>query len=321
MEVTLLTPAGLLLALGAVLPLLALVRVRRRCASVRSALGLPEPTGPARTLPTAALLVSAGLLALAAAQPRVEWTSERHVRMDAEVLVVLDTSRSMLARASLQAPARFERASAAALLFRGAFDDVPVGIASLTDRVLPHLFPSVDDDVFVATLQRSLGVDRPPPQGTFLTTATRLAALESIVTRRYFSPTARRRLVLVLTDGESVPSSGAKLAAAFRRPPGTGTIFLHVWRDGERVYDGGQPEPQYRADPRSRRILEAAARLLGGRVYSEGEVGRAVASARELLGDGATVVEGERRKRIAVAPYLVGAVFLPLGFLLWGRER
>ena len=31
-----------------------------------------------------------------------------------------------------------------ALRFRSAFEDVPVGIASFTDRVLPHLFPSVD---------------------------------------------------------------------------------------------------------------------------------------------------------------------------------
>lgn len=320
-EVTLLTPSGLLLALGVVVPLLASGVVRRRGSVLRRELGLPHPAPFTRRLPTGLLLIAAALLGLAAAQPRVEWMSERTVRTNAEVLVVLDTSRSMIARADLRAPTRFERARRAALRFRGAFDDVPVGLASLTDRVLPHLFPSVDDDVFVATLQRSLGVDRPPPQGSFLTTATRLAALETVVTRRYFSPTARTRLVFVLTDGETVPVSGAKLAAAFRRPPRVETIFLHVWGGDERVYSGGRPEPQYRPDPRSRGILAVAARALGGHVFRESDVAGATAKARELLGGGPTRVEGERRNRLALAPYLTGAVFLPLGLLLWRRDR
>ena len=130
----------------------------------------------------------------------------------------------------------------------------PSGVASFTDRVLPHLFPSADDDVFVATLRRSIGIDRPPPQGTFVTTATRLEALETVVTRGYFSPTARSRLLVVITDGESVPVSGAKLGAAFRRPPGIDTVFVHVWDQDERVYDAGQVEPQYSPDLRSRAI-------------------------------------------------------------------
>lgn len=321
MDVTLLTPLGALLALGVALPLAALVLIRRRGRAVRRAIALPEPGSLARRLPLAALLGAAALLGLAATQPRVEWTSERKVRSDAEVFVVLDTSRSMLARSGPGAPIRYARAREAALRFRRAFEDVPVGIASFTDRVLPHLFPSVDDDVFVATLRRSIGIDRPPPQGTFVSTATRLAALENVVSRRFFTPTARERLLLVITDGESVPISGAKIGAAFRRPPGIGTIFLHVWNADERVYDGADPEPQYQPDPRSRGILEAAADTLGGTVYGEDELGAAIARARELLGDGTTVAQGERRNRLALAPYLAGAVFLPLALLLWRRDR
>ena len=149
---------------------------------------------------------------------------------------------------------------------------MPVGIASFTDRVLPHLFPSPDEDVFAATLGRSLGIDRPPPQGAFVSTATRLAALETIVSRRFFTPTVRNRLIFVITDGESVPIAGAKIAAAFRRPPGVDTIFLHVWDGDERVFDGNQPEPQYSPDPRSRGILDAAADTLGGRVFAEDQL-------------------------------------------------
>jgi hypothetical protein len=321
MTFTLLTPLGALLALAVALPLAAFVLVRQRGVEVRRAIRLPEPAGLVRRLPLAALLVTAALLGLAAAQPRLDWTSARNVRSDAEVFVVLDTSRSMLARSGPGSPIRYARARSAALRFRSAFGDVPVGIASFTDRVLPHLFPSVDDDVFVATLRRSIGIDRPPPQGTFNSTATRLAALETVVDRRFFTPTSRARLVFVITDGESVPISGAKIGAAFRRPPGVDTIFLHVWHADERVYNGADPEPQYTPDPQSRSILDAAAETLGGYVYEENQLGAAIAKAQTLLGSGTTVTRGEKRNQLALAPYLAGAVFLPLFLLLWRRDR
>jgi hypothetical protein len=321
MDVTLLTPLGALISLGVVLPLLALVLVHRRGSTVRQAVGLPEPQPRVVRAAVAALALAAVLLGLAAAQPRVEWISDQKVRSDAEAIVVVDTSRSMLARTSPSSEIRYTRATNAALRFRTAFPDVPMGIASFTDRVLPHLFPSADDDVFVATLRRSIGIDRPPPHGSFVSTATRLSALETIVSRRFFTPTVRNRLILVLTDGESVPISGAKIAAAFRRPPGVDTVFLHVWGGSERVFDGSQPEPQYSPDPRSRTILDAAAATLGGRVFSEGELDEAIAAARDALGDGPTVKQGEKRNRLALAPYLAGAVFLPLALLLWRRDR
>jgi hypothetical protein len=321
LDVTLLTPLGALVALVVVLPLVALALVHRRGTSVRRAIGLSEPRPRVLRVAVGALLVAATLLGLAAMQPRLEWTSEQRVRDDAEAIIVVDTSRSMLARSSPRSEIRYTRANAAALRFRSAFADVPVGIASFTDRVLPHLFPSPDDDVFVATLRRSLGIDRPPPHGSFVSTATRLAALESIVSRRFFTPTVRNRLVFVITDGESVPLSGARIAAAFRRAPGVDTVFLHVWDGDERVFDGTQPEPQYSPDPRSRGILDAAAATLGGRVFAEDELDAAIAASREALGEGPTVVQGEKRNRIALAPYLAGAIFLPLGLLLWRRDR
>ena len=128
-------------------------------------------------------------------------------------------------------------------------------------------------------------------------------------------------MIFVITDGESVPLSGAKIAAAFRRPPGVDTIFLHVWNGDERVFDGNQPEPQYSPDPRSRGILDAAAATLGGRVYSENELDEAIAAARNALGEGTTVVQGQKQNRLALAPYLAGAIFLPLALLLWRRDR
>jgi hypothetical protein len=321
MDVTLLTPLGALVALVVVVPLVALRRVHRRGAEVRRGIRLPEPRR--RVLGTAvASLVTAGvLLGLAAAQPRIEWTSDQRVRSDAEAFVVVDTSRSMLARQGVGGRIRYARANAAALRFRTAFPEVPIGIASFTDRILPHLFPSADDDVFVATLQRSIGIDRPPPHGSFVSTATRLSALETIVTRRFFTPTVRKRVVFVITDGESIPLSGARIGALYRRPPGIDTIFLHVWNADEAVFEGNEPEPQYSPDPRSRGILEAAAETLGGRVFDEGDVDAAIAAAREAIGEGPTVERGRKRNRIGLAPYLAGAVFLPLTLLLWRRDR
>jgi hypothetical protein len=321
MDVSLLTPTGALLVVVVVLPLLALRLQQSRGTAVRQAVGLPEPSRWARRLPFLALLGTAALLGLAAMQPRLEWTTTREVRSDAEAIVVIDTSRSMLARSGPKAAIRYQRARAAAIRFRDALAEVPVGLASFTDRVLPHLFPSADDDVFVATLRRSIGIDRPPPQGSFATTATRLESLDTIVTRRYFSPAARSRLLVVITDGESVPVSGATLAAAFHRPPGIHTVFVHVWDADERVYDAGQVEPQYSPDLRSRAILEHAADVVGGDVYAEGDLDGAIDKARDLIGNGPVEPRGERRHQLALAPYLTGAVFLPLTLLLWRRER
>jgi hypothetical protein len=321
LDVSLLTPIGALLALGAALPLLALVLQQRRGDTIRRAVGLTEPSSFVRRLPLVAVGAVAVLLGFAAAQPRIEWTSTREARTDAEAFVVLDTSRSMLARSGPRAQFRFERAQAAALRIREGLLDVPVGIASLTDRVLPHLFPSIDDDVFVATLQRSIAVDRPPPRGSFSSTATQLEALEAVLTRRFFTRTASSRLLVVLTDGESVPVAGAKLGAAFRRPPGVATVFVHFWDQDERVYDAGEVEPQYSPDPQARAILDGTASAIGGHVFAEEDLDAAIAKARELLGSGELEPRGERRHRLALAPYLSAAAFLPLLVLLWRRDR
>ena len=73
--------------------------------------------------------------------------------------------------------------------------------------------------MFEATLDRSIGIERPPPRSSFATGGTTLDALATIRTQRYFAPAARKRLVIVLTDGETQPVAGARLAALFRRPP------------------------------------------------------------------------------------------------------
>lgn len=319
MRLLFLTPWGALVGLIVLVPVVALVLVRRRARRVRRSIGLDEP--PARRLlaPLVALVAFAALLGLAAAQPVLERTRTVRVRTDAEAFVVLDISRSMLARRG-GAPRRIDRAKAAAIELRSALTGVPVGLASLTDRVLPHLFPSPDDRVFAATVSGSIGIERPAPRSALATSATQLESLAAVRTQRYFAPSARKRLLVVLTDGETQPASRARLRALFRRPPVIDVVFVRFWNADERVYSGGTVEA-YEPDPASEAVLAGIADAVSGTVYPEGEVGAAGRAARDLVGSGPTVVRGERGRRTTLAAYLLAAALAPLILFLVRRDR
>jgi len=321
MSLTILTPLGALLAVGAVVPLVALIRARRKAATVRDVLGVAALGRRAVALPLTALAIGAALLGLAAAQPVFEWTRDQSVRTDAEAFIVLDVSRSMLAQRNLDNPRRIERAKDAATSLRASLSDVPVGLASLTDRVLPHLFPSVDEEVFAATLGRSMGIEQPPPRASFATGATSLNALATLRGLRYFTPKSTKRLAIVLTDGESQPVSNARLGGLFRRPPAIEVVFIQYWDEDEHVFSRGVPEPQYSPDPSARAALDRLAASANGTVFSEGQLDAARSKVHALLGSGPSVVEGEKAGQVALAPYLAAAALLPFGLLLWRRDR
>ncbi len=279
-----------------------------------------------RLLPVGAVLAVAGLLGLAAAQPLLGRTSARHVRSDAEVLLVVDVSRSMLARDGLEAPSRLERAKSAGARLRASLPGVPIGIGSMTNRVLPHLFPSADGDVFEATLERAIGIERPPPGSSFLApnepvaNATSLASLADVGTQRFYSPAAAHRLLVVLTDGESADVSEAAVGRSLRRAR-IETLFVQFWAADEQVFSNGAPELEYKPDPAARSILDRLAAATGGSVYDEESLEPAMNEARDLLGSGPTVAQPHRPDQIALAPYLAAAVFLPLTLLFWRRDR
>ena len=315
------SPLAALLALAVLVPLAALLAVRFRAQGIRHTLRLPEPSKRSRRVPLGALGVAGALLGLAAAQPVIQRDAKQRVRTDAEAWVILDTTRSMLAQADPDSRIRLDRAKAAARAVKDSLPNVPVGVASLTDRVLPHLFPTTDDDVFRATLQKAVGIENPPPQSGFLAQVTRLDAIGAMSELNFFSPTASRRVIVVLTDAESLPFAPDRVARRLSGPPRVHAVFVHVWGEDERVFTRGVPEPQYRPDATSRPTLDTLASVLDARVYSDGDAGAAAAKARELIGTGPTVEEGERRVRHALSPYLAGAAFLPLALLLWRRDR
>jgi hypothetical protein len=317
---TFLSPLSVLIAVGCVVPLFVLSRVRGKGRRTRASIGLPEPPSRWYVVPFAAIVLAAGLVGLAAAQPVVEFEETRRVRTDAEVFIVLDTSRSMLAKERPGQPSRIARSKAAAQALRDALSAVPVGLASITDRALPHLFPSGDEEAFRVTLARSIGIENPPPIGTFLARVTRLEAIAAFATRGFFSPTARKRLLVVLTDGETLPWR-ERLDVLLRRPPGIRTVFVRFGNTDERVFAGRLPEPGYRPDPGAHETLERFASSAGGTAFTESELPTVTRSVREIVGDGPTVVRGERSEHVALAPYLAGAAFFPLVLLLWRRDR
>jgi von Willebrand factor type A domain len=318
-DVTFLTPLAGLVALLVALPLAAMFFTERRVSDVRKALRLPEPRA-SKPLAAIALLVLAGLLGLGAAQPAVDTTEDRLARADAEIYVVIDTSRSMLAASAAGEKTRFERARTAALRLREDLPEIPMGLVSLTDRVLPHLLASVNQTAFESTVERAMAVDRPPPLQRANRVASTFDALRAVPTRNFFAPEATKRLVIFLTDGESRVFNLRRMRASFRTRQ-TGLVVVRFWQQGERVFrPDGAPEPLYEANPASAESVRSLARATGGRAFDESALDEAVSSAREFVGKGETRPLGEDASRTTLAPYLFLGAFVPLGFLLWRRN-
>lgn len=319
--ISFLTPeAGIAVSL-AVVPLVALAFAQRRGARARSSLGLGRNVAPGAAVHAGALVLVFALVALAATQP--VWSSRASVpvRSDVEAWVVLDTSRSMLASAAPGSPTRIDRARAAALRIREELPGVPFGIASLTDRALPHLFPSPDRKVFAATLARAIRTGHPPP-ALGGATASSVSALAALPRENFFRSPSGRRVVVALTDAESSELDVPRLDDAFARQPRPDLVVVRIGRSGEAVFDvGGRPEAEYTPVSRAPFIADRLAALAGGRVFTEDAVEGAARAVADLAGrSGPTELRGEGESRRPLAPYAALAAALPLGVILRRRN-
>jgi von Willebrand factor type A domain len=315
-SLTLLTPLGALLALAVVLPLAAFALAERRVERARALLRLPPPHDARRATTILALAAVPVLLGLAAAQPALRTFEGMRTRTDTEALFVLDVSRSMAAAAAPGAPTRLARARAAAVRLRAAIPEVPSGVATMTDRVLPSLLPTPDAATFNSTIERTVRPEQPPPLAAEVV-ATTLQALSATTNQGFFTPRKPRRLVVVLTDGESRPFNPSSVARALGRPPGASLTLVHVWNEDERIYSPeGRPEEAYRPDEASASVLEALAAASGGHVFGESDADGAAAALRAAAGAGPTTSRGRAPKTTTLAPYVAGAALLPLLFLL-----
>jgi hypothetical protein len=233
-------------------------------------------------------------------------------------VAVLDVSRSMLARPSRSGTARIDRARALAKELRFRIDEVPTGVASLTDRLLPHLFPTMSATAFTATVDRAVEIERPPPERRS-NRATALAALGDLGRQNFFGERARIRLAVVFTDGESVPFNLGELRSLLL----TGRValyFVHVWHPEDRVYSARGDRESYRPDRSSRDVLARLAREVGGGVYAEDDLPAALAAVRRRLGEGPVASRGRELRAVALTPYVVALAILPLGLVLLRRN-
>ena len=301
-----LTPFGALSVLACLLVLGPWWLGLRRSAGVARTLGLQPPSRP-RLVQMGAASAAIALLGLAAAQPVLTHTSHPRERVGVQALFVLDTSRSMAASASATSPTRLDRAVAAAATLRAAIPTVPAGIATFTDRVLPDLLPVTDAASFDAVAQRTVGIEKPPPADSGVR-ATSFAALDDIATGNYFAPKTTRKVVVLLTDGESNPVDAGGIAQSLR---GFRVVPVRIGRAGEAVYDAdGKPEAAYRPDPAGRIVFDELARALDTHVYDEAGAAGAL---RAAAGNGATAPsQSATTTRTPLAPWLAALALLLL---------
>jgi len=315
-----LTPLDALFGFAVVVPLGALLLSARAAARVRRVLALPQPRRRRIVPATAALVLLVALVAAAAAQPVVVRRQLVSERADAQAYFIFDTSLSMKASTGPLQPTRLTRAKRLARRLRAQLPDLPVGIASMTDRTLPNLMPTTDAALFGRTLTQSVRIDSPPPSQVYHGRATTFAALAPLVDSHFFSAGVVRPVLVVFTDGESQPlSSVLKLSLKRRVTP----IYVHVWSPRDRIYDrahGRKPDPGYTPDPGSALALDELTQITGGSAYAETQLSRIEQATREAAGFAPAQRRVSSYARVALAPWFVLGGILPLGFLLYRRN-
>jgi hypothetical protein len=262
--------------------------------------------------------VIVALFAAAASQPVVVRQRTLTQRSDAQAFFLFDTSLSMQAARSPTGPTRLERAKRLALRLERALPDLPIGVASMTDRSLPNVMPTVDQTLFTRTVHQAVGIDRPPPSQPHKGRATTFDAIAPLVQSQFYSPGVEHKLLIVLTDGEAAPISPVLRLTLQRqvRP-----FLVHVWAPGERIHRrGGRVVSGYTSDPSSAAALRNLAAISDGRVFSERDLGALERASRDVAGKARLHTEVTSYARVPLAPWFVLAGAVPLLFLLWRRN-
>jgi hypothetical protein len=316
--VSFLTPLDSLFVLAAAVPLAALLVIERRASVVRRLLAVATPSRRTLLPVVIALVLLPALVAVAAAQPVVVRQQLVSERADAQAFVLFDTSLSMRASGGPGQATRLVRAKRLALRLEARLADVPMGIASMTDRSLPNLMPTTDRTLFDRTVRQSVQIDEPPPSQQYRGRATTFTALVPLVESHFYSPNVQRRVLIVFTDGESGPVSPLINLTLQRQ---VSPVFVHVWQAGERIYSHGRLNPGYASDPSSTAALDNLAEMTGGvHSFDEHDFRAIVRATRDAVGRAGTRTHVNAYARVALAPWFVLAGVAPLGFLLWKRN-
>ncbi len=306
-------------ALTAAIPLLAFWLMEKRTGRLRRLFSLASPRRRDLVAVAVALAVLPALVAVAAAQPVVIHRQSVTQRGDAQAFVVFDTSESMTARDGLDAPTRLDRAKGEADRLISKLGAIPVGIATMTDRVLPNLMPTTDLGLLLRTVDTSVGINKPPPIELYPGRATTLQALYPVATDSMFPPGVKHPILVVFTDGEASPlphQFGFALAKQLTIPP----LLVHVWAPNERIYVRGHVDRRYRPDPASDHVLNQFAEATSGHVFGEQDLGALVRAIRSEAGTKPATTLTLGYGRDALGPWFLLAGVVPLGFLLYRRN-
>jgi hypothetical protein len=320
MGFTFLTPIDALFALAAAVPLAALWLAHSRMERVRRLFSLTTPRRRELAGVVAALALLPVLMGVAAAQPVVVRHHLLGQRLDVQVFMVFDATTSMTARTGQQGPTRLARAKQEAEEVIPKLGDIPVGLAAMTDRVLPVLMPTPNYGLVRRTLDESVGIDRPPPGQRYSGRVPTLPALELIGRSNFYSPGVQHQVLVVFTDGEATrirSPIGYDLARAMTVHP----LFVHMWAPTERIYKrGGRIDPHYRPDLTSPGALSRFAAAAHGRVFEENDLHALEQTIRAEAGSSPVSTNVIGYARVALAPWFVLAGVVPLGFLLYRRN-
>jgi hypothetical protein len=320
MGVSFLTPLAGLFALTAVIPLAALFLMEDRTRRLRQLFSLAAPRRRELVTVAVALAVLPALVAVAATQPIVIHKQTLTERIDAQVFLVFDTSFSMTARSGPHAPTRLARAKKEATALIPQLGDIPVGVATMTDRVLPNLMPTTNVGVALRTVDQSVGINEPPPSLMYPGRATTLEALIPLSGDHLFPPGVKHPILVIFTDGEEqgLPpfTTYASLAQQVTIPP----LFVHIWAPTEHIYLHGQIDPKYVPDPTSGTVLADFASQTRGKVLREGDVRGLLDAIRAKAGSKPATTMLLGYSRVALAPWFLLAGVIPLGFLLYRRN-
>jgi hypothetical protein len=231
---------------------------------------------------------------------------------------VFDTSRSMMAARASGEPTRFDRAAAGARRVRETLGDVPVGIATMTDRVLPHLFPTSNRDSFEAVLRHAIGVDKPPSDQAQNARTTDLGTTRFFAEGNFFRG-SQRRVLVVFTDAETKRYDVDRLTDAFSTS-GIRTILVRFWAEGERIYSPDGVEETYVSDASSAEAAERYAQAVKGETFDEREIPAVTQAVRAKLGAGTSITRVKTVEIEPLGPFVLFAALLPLSYLLVRRN-
>ena len=320
-SLTFLTPRGGLLALVALIPAAVLAVSTLHVERIGRRLGLPPASRRPEVVSGILAVAACCLFALAAAQPAWRSSEQRRARTASQVFFVVDVSRSMAAARDLAAPTRLARARAVVAHLRADVPTVPAGLAGLTDRVLPYLFPTLDERAFADALSRSVLIEAPPPQQVS-TNATSFAALASLARDGFFAKTTTQRTCVLVTDGETRSYSAADVVGALQGSRGCRLLVVRVGASDERVFGAdGTPEAGYAPDPAAADNIGALAEAAGGRSFSESDISAAGAALQRAADVGPAGRQRTAATNRALAPYAAALALAALLGLLAVRLR